>query len=146
MLICRRTLPCDAARGYSGKFTSPIVSLSLSIAACSRPPQLSGTELAKDAAPDFTLSGFLYEEGTLDPDRLLHVFRIGAGIPSTAKPYGGWMAPGHNSRGEFVGHYLSACAQLYASTGDAEIKEKALRVVAGLARCQERFGNTKGCP
>lgn len=29
------------------------------IVACSRPPQLSGTELAKDAAPDFTLTDAL---------------------------------------------------------------------------------------
>ena len=30
---------------------------------------------------------------SLDVDRLLHVFRLNAGLPSTAKPYGGWMAP-----------------------------------------------------
>jgi hypothetical protein len=77
----------------------------------------------------------------LDPDRLLHVFRINAGVPSTAKPYGGWMAPTHNSRGEFVGHYMSACAKMFASIGDAELKERAGRVVAGLAECQEKFGN-----
>ena len=77
---------------------------------------------------------------SLEPDRLLHVFRINAGLPSTAKPYGGWMAPGHNSRGEFVGHYLSACALMYASTGDGQLKEKAARVVAGLAECQEKLG------
>jgi hypothetical protein len=77
---------------------------------------------------------------SLEPDRLLHVFRINAGLPSAAKPYGGWMAPNHSSRGEFVGHYLSACALLHASTGDAQVKEKAERVVAGLAQCQEKFG------
>ena len=77
---------------------------------------------------------------SLEPDRLLHVFRINAGLPSTAKPYGGWMAPSHNSRGEFVGHYLSACALMVASTGDEQVKEKAQQVVAGLAQCQEKFG------
>ena len=30
---------------------------------------------------------------SLDPDRLLHTFRLNAGLPTTAKPYGGWEAP-----------------------------------------------------
>ncbi|MCX5670346.1 MAG: glycoside hydrolase family 127 protein [Planctomycetota bacterium] len=77
---------------------------------------------------------------SLDADRLLHVFRIAAGLPSTAKPYGGWMAPDHNSRGEFVGLYLSACAKMYAATGEARVKEKANAVVEGLAACQEKLG------
>jgi DUF1680 family protein len=51
------------------------------------------------------------------------------------------MAPNHNSRGEFVGHYLSACALMYASTGDVKVKERADQVVAGLAQCQEKRGN-----
>src|SRR5262245_22244526 len=29
----------------------------------------------------------------LDLDRLLYNFRVNAGIPSTAKPFGGWEAP-----------------------------------------------------
>jgi len=29
----------------------------------------------------------------LDPDRLLHTFRLNAGLPSTAEPLGGWEAP-----------------------------------------------------
>ena len=33
---------------------------------------------------------------SLDVDRLLHSFRLAAGLPSQAKPYGGWMAPQHN--------------------------------------------------
>src|SRR5690349_21752678 len=46
----------------------------------------------------------------LDPDRLLHVFRANAGLPSTAEPLGGWEKPDCELRGHFVGHYLSACA------------------------------------
>ena len=30
---------------------------------------------------------------SLDPDRLLHNFRVTAGLPSTAQPLGGWEAP-----------------------------------------------------
>ncbi|MGD0573464.1 MAG: beta-L-arabinofuranosidase domain-containing protein, partial [Sedimentisphaerales bacterium] len=47
---------------------------------------------------------------SLDADRLLHSFRLNAGLVSNAKPYGGWMTPGRVSCAEFVGHYLSACA------------------------------------
>jgi DUF1680 family protein len=78
---------------------------------------------------------------SLDVDRLLHSFRLAAGLPSQAKPYGGWMAPQHNSRGEFVGLYLSACAEMVASTGDEQLKQHGDRVVAGLAECQERLGS-----
>ena len=77
---------------------------------------------------------------SLDPDRLLLVFRQQAGIPSDARPYGGWMAPDARSRGEFVGHYLSACSLMYAGTGDEHLRENAGRVVAGFAECQDRIG------
>src|SRR6266404_1319681 len=52
----------------------------------------------------------------LDVDRLLHNFRVNAGLPSAAQPLGGWEAPDCELRGHFVGHYLSACALMYAST------------------------------
>ena len=55
----------------------------------------------------------------LDADRLLHTFRINAGLPSTAKPYGGWEGPGVELRGHSIGHYLSGCAMMYSATGDA---------------------------
>ncbi len=77
---------------------------------------------------------------TLEPDRLLHSFRLNAGLPSVAKPYGGWMTPGRVSCAEFVGHYLSACAMMYASTGDPQLKLRADEVVAGLGECQDKLG------
>ena len=77
---------------------------------------------------------------SLDADRLLHSFRLNAGLVSNAKPYGGWMTPGRVSCAEFVGHYLSACAMMYASTGDEQLKEKADRVVAGFGQCQKKLG------
>src|SRR5262249_60705655 len=55
---------------------------------------------------------------SLDPDRLLHNFRVNAGLPSEAKPLGGWEKPDVELRGHTVGHYLSALALMYASTGD----------------------------
>jgi len=77
----------------------------------------------------------------LDTDRLLHNFRINAGLPSTAQPLGGWEAPDCELRGHFVGHYLSACALMFASTGDDRYKQKGEAVVAGLAECQDKLGN-----
>ncbi len=77
----------------------------------------------------------------LDPERLLHNFRVNAGLPSSAKPLGGWEAPDCELRGHFVGHFLSACALMYASTGDNAIKDKAGYVVAELAKCQAKLGS-----
>ncbi len=74
---------------------------------------------------------------SLDNDRLLHMFRVTAGLPSTAKPYGGWEAPDVQLRGHSMGHFLSACALMYASTGDERFKTKADAVVAELAKVQQ---------
>lgn len=76
---------------------------------------------------------------SLDPDRLLHNFRVNAGLPSTAQPLGGWEEPTGELRGHFVGHYLSAVAQMYAATGDERFKQKGDAVVAGLAECQAKL-------
>jgi len=76
---------------------------------------------------------------SLDADRLLHNFRVTAGVPSAAQPLGGWEAPNCELRGHFVGHYLSACAMMYASTADARLKERAGLIAAELARCQDKF-------
>ena len=75
----------------------------------------------------------------LPNDRLLHNFRITAGLPSSAKPLGGWEDPKCELRGHFVGHYLSACALLCAATGDTAIKAKADELVAGIAECQAKL-------
>lgn len=73
----------------------------------------------------------------LEPDRLLHTFRLNAGLPSTAQPLGGWEEPGSEVRGHTLGHYLSALALMHASTGDESLRERAERIVAALADCQE---------
>ena len=83
----------------------------------------------------------------LDPDRLLHNFRVTAGLSSTAKPLGGWEKPDCELRGHSVGHYLSALGLMYASTGDEALKGRADYVVAELAKCQEALpsqGYNKG--
>jgi uncharacterized protein len=75
---------------------------------------------------------------SLPPDRLLHTFRINAGLPTSAQPLGGWEAPDCELRGHYAGgHYLSACALMYASTGDETLKANGNTVVAELAKCQD---------
>ena len=80
---------------------------------------------------------FLY---SIPNDRLAHNFRVTAGLPSDATPLGGWEAPDCELRGHYVGHYLSACALLHASTGDQPILAKANDLVAILAECQQKDG------
>jgi DUF1680 family protein len=76
----------------------------------------------------------------LSADRLLHNFRVTAGLPSTAQPLGGWEKPDCEVRGHFAGHFLSACGLMHASTGDPELKAKGDAMVAELAKCQARLG------
>jgi hypothetical protein len=78
---------------------------------------------------------------SLDTERLVRNFRINAGLPTQAEPLGGWEAPDCELRGHFVGHYMSACAQMFAATGDARYKEKGEAVVRALGECQKKLGN-----
>jgi DUF1680 family protein len=87
---------------------------------------------AQDADAKYLLS--------LDLDRLLHNFRVNAGLPSTAKPLGGWESPTIELRGHFVGHYLSACSLMYKSTGDPQWKARVDYLVAELGKCQDALG------
>jgi DUF1680 family protein len=74
------------------------------------------------------------------PDRLLHTFRLNAGLTSSAQPLGGWEEPKCELRGHTMGHYLSACA-LRAAGGDKEMKARGDEIVAELARCQNRLAS-----
>lgn len=76
----------------------------------------------------------------LDADRLLHNFRANAGLPSSAQPLGGWESPTCGLRGHFTGHYLSACSQMYAATGDVRFKQRVETLVAAFDECQRALG------
>ena len=82
----------------------------------------------------------------LTADRLLYNFRANAGLPvGSVEPLGGWEQQDNRQRaselrGHFTGHFLSASAQLSASTGDKEAKAKGDYMVAELAKCQEKLG------
>ncbi|XP_024982400.1 uncharacterized protein LOC112518857 isoform X1 [Cynara cardunculus var. scolymus] len=75
----------------------------------------------------------------LDVDSLVWSFRKTAGLPTPATAYGGWESPNQELRGHFVGHYLSATAQMWASTNNDTLKEKMTAVVSALAACQEKM-------
>ena len=78
---------------------------------------------------------------TLSTERLLHSFRLTAGITSTAKPYGGWELPDSELRGHFTGgHYLSAAAFAYSSFGNDDLRARGDTMVAGLSACQKENG------
>lgn len=71
---------------------------------------------------------------SIEPDRLLHRFYANAGLNPKAEVYGGWEKMGLS--GHTLGHYLSACAMMYASTGNVKFKERADYIVGELAICQ----------
>ena len=77
---------------------------------------------------------------SLEPDRLLHMFRVTAGLPAPARAYAGWE--GSELRGHTMGHYLSACALMHASTGDEQFKARVDSLVAELAKCQKALGES----
>jgi DUF1680 family protein len=86
----------------------------------------------------------------LSADRLLYNFRVNGGLPAASEgfPGGGssnWERPADGTRatelrGHFTGHFLSASANLWASTGDKDAKAKGDEMVAELAKCQQKLG------
>jgi uncharacterized protein len=76
----------------------------------------------------------------VDPDRLLHTFRLNAGLPSLAKPCGGWEAPYSLVRGHCTGHLMSGLALTFANTGNLAAADKGSYLVSVLAQCQARAG------
>jgi uncharacterized protein len=77
----------------------------------------------------------------LEPDRMLHNFRVNAGLKPRAPVYGGWESqePWVSIRchGHTLGHYLSACAMMYAATGKSRFKRRVDYIVNELATCQK---------
>ena len=75
----------------------------------------------------------------LDVDRLLAPYRAEAGLTARAAPYPNWESTG--LQGHTAGHYLTALAQAFASTGDAEMKRRLDYMVSELAACQRADGH-----
>ena len=79
---------------------------------------------------------------TADVNRFLHNFRVMAGIRTTAQAFGGWETLDCELRGHSLGHFLSALALMYASTGDEQYRVKGVELVEGLAECQQALGTS----
>jgi hypothetical protein len=77
----------------------------------------------------------------LEPDRMLAYFRLRAGLPKKAEPYGGWDGGGRNLTGHIAGHYLSAVSLMWAATGDARFKARADYIVDQLQEVQDTHGD-----
>jgi DUF1680 family protein len=75
----------------------------------------------------------------LEADRFLHNFRVHAKLKPKGEAYGGWEAD--TIAGHSLGHYLTACALIYAQTGDEEFKKRANYIIEELAECQNTAGD-----
>jgi uncharacterized protein len=84
-----------------------------------------------------SMLGYLRTE---DLDRLLHNFRLNAGLESAAKPLSGWEAPDCELRGHYTGHFLSALALMHSATGEAALRERGATLVHELHACQQALG------
>ncbi|TRZ35680.1 glycosyl hydrolase [Niallia circulans] len=74
----------------------------------------------------------------LEPNKLLARYREYAGLEPKASNYNGWEEQGIS--GHTLGHYLSACSQMAAATGDSRFIDRTAYIVAELAQCQEADG------
>ena len=75
----------------------------------------------------------------IDADRLLAGFLSQAGLEPKAERYpGGWEDA--EIAGHTLGHYMTALAQLYASTGAKDIEERLDYIIKQLAECQSESG------
>src|SRR5660397_38683 len=68
-----------------------------------------------------------------DVDRMLAPYRKEAGLPEKAKTYPNW----DGLDGHIAGHYLTAMALNYASTGNAAFKKRMEYMLSELNVCQE---------
>ncbi|GAA4607686.1 DUF1680 family protein [Actinoplanes octamycinicus] len=83
----------------------------------------------------------------VDVDRLLYNFRANHGRSTGgAAANGGWDAPTFPFRTHMQGHFLTAWAQAWAALGDTTCRDKAVYMVAELAKCQASNGYLSGFP
>ncbi|MGQ8334952.1 beta-L-arabinofuranosidase domain-containing protein [Sunxiuqinia sp. A32] len=74
---------------------------------------------------------------SIDNNRLLHSWRVNAGIQSYSRPFGGWEGLDCELRGHTLGHVLSGLALMYASTGESSYRSKADSLVNALSEIQQ---------
>lgn len=74
---------------------------------------------------------------SIDNKRLLHSWRVNAGMSTNGRSFGGWEGLDVELRGHSLGHVLSGLALMYASTGEIAYKSKADSLVSSLAEIQK---------
>lgn len=74
-----------------------------------------------------------------EPDRFLAKFRMEAGLKPKAEHYHGWED--NTIAGHSLGHYLSACALMYQTTGDQQFLDRVNYIVSELDTCQQVEGD-----
>lgn len=89
----------------------------------------------------------------IDKDSVLYNFRLNAGLDIRgAKPLTGWEAPHMHFRGQFTGHYLTACARasLMIQKSDPalsnRLSERVASIIEGLEECQNALGKKEKHP
>ncbi len=75
----------------------------------------------------------------MDMDKLLAPYRTEAGLKPKKESYGNWENSGLN--GHIGGHYVSALADMYAATGDAEMHRRLNYMIDELELCQNAAGD-----
>ena len=76
---------------------------------------------------------------SLDANRLLAPYLREAGIETKSINYPNWENTGLD--GHIGGHYLSALSEMYAATGNQQIKERLDYMLDALEKCQQKNGN-----
>ncbi len=69
----------------------------------------------------------------LENDRLLRVYREGAGLPAPGAPMGGWYGRNGFVPGHALGQYVSGLARIGRTTGDAACHAKVWALLEGFA-------------
>jgi len=73
-----------------------------------------------------------------EPDRFLAKFRMEAGLEPKAEHYHGWED--NTIAGHSLGHYLTACSEMYQATGDKRFLKRVNYIVTELKECQDADG------
>ena len=157
----RRALRITGAAALSAATSGPSVRLAAGLvaaghAASARSAAVTAEDATKRGATPLQLfalsdvrlgpSPFLDAQQTdltylmaLEADRLLAPFLREAGLPLKQASYGNWESSGLD--GHLGGHYLSALAMMYASTGNQEVLKRLNYFVSKLKRAQDSNGN-----
>jgi len=134
------------------------------VGAAARPAAAAAAAL-EPSAPDIAhakIQAFNYDGVTLGPSRwddqfqnarefyynvenddILHGFRAAANLPAPGKPLGGWCA---RDSGTVFGQWLSGMSRIYRATGDTQMRDKAVYLLAEYAKTVGPDGNCRMGP